>query len=111
MLTNRLTIDVNKKKMIINKLIKNFGLVLAAVTTNKRPQSVFFSFGSNLRFGGRHSTITMVFTRGPREDSFLVSLALGGKCRHLNRFCNILQQDLTPLHVKITRGTNLLSVY
>ena len=28
----------------------------------------------------------------------------------LNRFCNILPQDLTPVHVKITRSTNLLIV-
>ena len=28
----------------------------------------------------------------------------------LKPFCNILQQDLTPLHVKITRSANLLSV-
>ena len=31
-----------------------------AVTTNTRPQR-FFSPGSNLRFGGRQSTVTMVF--------------------------------------------------
>ena len=53
----------------------------------------------------------MVFTRWPREDSFPFSLALGGKCRRLSRFCNIiLLQDLTPLHVKIKRSTNLWSV-
>ena len=55
----------------------------------------------------------MVLTRWPREDSwrfFPVSRALGGTCRRLSRFCNILLQDLTPLHVKITRRTNLLSV-
>ena len=28
----------------------------------------------------------------------------------LNRFCNILPQDLTAIHVKITRSTNLSSV-
>ena len=33
---------------------------MTAVTTNKRPQR-FFSSGSNLRFGGRQSTVTMVF--------------------------------------------------
>ena len=33
-----------------------------------------------------------------------------GTCRRLSRFCNILVQDLTPLHVNITRSTNLLSV-
>ena len=73
----------------------------------------YFFFGSNLRLGGRQSTVTMVLTRWPREDSwrfFPVSRALGGTCRRLSRFCNILLQDLTPLHVKITRSTNLLSV-
>ena len=39
-----------------------------------------FSFGSNLRFVGRQSTLTMVFTRWPRDDSFPVSRALGGTC-------------------------------
>ena len=58
----------------------------------------------------RQSTVTMVFTHWPREDSFPLSKALGGTCWHLNHFCNILLQDLTPLHVKITRSTNLLSV-
>ena len=53
-----------------------------AVITNTRPQRVF-SFGSNLRFGGRQSTVTMVFTRWPREDSFPVSRALRGQCRRL----------------------------
>ena len=52
----------------------------------------------------------MVFTRWPREDSFPVSGALGGTCRCLSRFCNILLQDLTLLHVKISRSTNFLSV-
>ena len=33
---------------------------ITAVTTNTRPQK-FFSSGSNLRFGGRQSTVTMVF--------------------------------------------------
>ena len=33
---------------------------MTAVTTNKRPQR-FFSSGSNLRFGGRQSTVTMGF--------------------------------------------------
>ena len=68
------------------------------------------SIDSNLWFGGRQSTVAMVFTRWPREDSFPVSGALGGKCRRLNRVCNIMLQDLTPLHVKITRSTNLLRV-
>ena len=57
-----------------------------------------------------HSTVTMVFTHWPREDSFPLSRAFGGICWHLNHFCNILLQDVTPLHIKITRSTNLLSV-
>ena len=35
-------------------------MYIAAVTTNTRPQR-FFPSGSNLRFGGRQSTVTMVF--------------------------------------------------
>ena len=50
------------------------------------------------------------FTRWPREDSFSVSWALGRICRRFSRFCNILLQDLTQLHVKITRRKNLVSV-
>ena len=73
------------------------------------PSKGFF-FGLNLRFGGRQSTVTMVSTRWPREDSFPVSRALRGQFRRLSRLCNILLQDLTPLPVKITRSTNLLSV-
>ena len=97
------------KYEILNKIEKT-QLLFTAITTNTRPQGVF-SFGSNLPFGGRQSTVTMVFTRWPREDSFPVSQALGGKCRCLSRVCNIiLLQDLTPLHVKITRSTNLWSV-
>ena len=69
-----------------------------------------FSFGSNLWFGGRQSTVTMVFTRWPREHSFPVSRALRGQCRRLRRLCNILLQDLIPLPVKVTRSTNLLSL-
>ena len=33
---------------------------MTAVTTNTRPQR-YFSSGSNLRFGGRQSTVSMVF--------------------------------------------------
>ena len=70
-----------------------------------------FFFGSNLWFGGCQSTVTMGFMCWRAEDSFLVSRALeGGKCRHLSYFCNILLQDLTPLHVKIMRSTNLLII-
>ena len=45
-----------------------------AVTTNTK-----------LRFGGRQSTLAL-FTRWPKEDSFPLSRALGGKCRRLSRF-------------------------
>ena len=54
------------------------------------PKGFFFPFDSNLLFGGRQSTVTMVFTRWPREDSFPVSGALGGKCWRLSCFCNII---------------------
>ena len=45
------------------------------------PSKAFF-FGSNLRFGGRQSTVTIVFTRWPRENSLPVSWALGITCWH-----------------------------
>ena len=41
--------------MVKNNVI----IILTAVTTNTRPQRVFF--GSNLQFGGRQSTVTMGF--------------------------------------------------
>ena len=91
--------------MVKNNVI----IILTAVTTNTCLQQVFF--GSNLWFGGRQSTVTMGFMCWPGEDSFPVSRALeGGKCRHLSYFCTILLQDLTPLHVKIMRSTNLLII-
>ena len=37
-------------------------------------------------FGGRQSTVTMVFMHWPREGCFPVSQALGGKCRCLKPF-------------------------
>ena len=75
------------------------------------PSKAFF-FCSNLRFGGRQSTVTMIFTCWPREHSFPISGAVGGTCRRLSHFCNILLQELqTLLHVKITRSTNLLSLW
>ena len=53
----------------------------------------------------------MVFTHWPREDSFPVSRALGGTCRRWSRFCKYFANGwLTPLHFKITRSKNLLSV-
>ena len=51
----------------------------------------------------------MVSTRRPREHSFPVSWALGGTCLRLSRFA-IFCYRVTPLHVKITRSTNLLNV-
>ena len=91
--------------MVKNNVI----IILTAVTTNTCLQRVFF--GSNLWFGGRQSTVTMGSMCWPGEDSFPVSRALeGGKCRLLSYFCTILLQDLTPLHVKIMRSTNLLII-
>ena len=87
--------------LFISRLQHLFGgrcFNITAITTNTRPQR------SNQRFGGRQSTVTMVFTRWPREDSFPFSR----KCRRLSRFCNIFQQDLTPLHVKIMWSTNFV---
>ena len=84
---------------------KNFNKLkfsFTAATTNTRPQK-FFSSPQTCGFGGHQSTVAMVFTRWPREDSFPVSRALGRTCRPLSCFCNILLRDLTTLHVKITR--------
>ena len=58
--------------------------LVTAVTTNTRTQSFFSE--QNLRFGGRQSTVTMVFTRWPREDSLPVSRALGESRQHLRTF-------------------------
>ena len=57
-----------------------------------------------LRFGGRQSTVRRV----AKKRVFPVSRALGGTCQSWSRFA-VLLQDLTPLHVNITRSTNLLS--
>ena len=80
------------KYEILNNIEKT-QLSFTAVTNNTRPQRVFF-FGSNLRFGGRQSTVTMVFTRWPREDSFSVSRVLGGKCRRLSCFYNFILLEI-----------------
>ena len=80
-----------------------------AVTTNTRPQRVFSSVQTCVLVDV-NQPLPWFFTRWPREDSFSVSWALGRICRRFSRFCNILLQDLTPLHVKITRRKNLLSV-
>ena len=81
-----------------------------AVTTNTRPQRVFSSVQTCVLVDV-NQPLPCFFTRWPREDSFFVSWALGRICRRFSRLCNILLQDLmTPLHVKITRRKNLLSV-
>ena len=80
-----------------------------AVTTNTRPQRVFSSVQTCVLVDV-NQPLPWFFTRWAREDSFSVSWALGRICRRFSRFCNILPQDLTPLHVKITRRKNLLSV-
>ena len=46
----------------------------------------FLQFKPGMGFGGRQSTVTMVFTDWPREGCFPVSQALGGKCRCLKPF-------------------------
>ena len=55
---------------------------ITAVTTNARPQR-FFSSGSNLRFGGRQSTVTMVVhafgSFGCLRLNCAASLQLGGR--------------------------------
>ena len=80
---------------------------ITAVTTNTRPQRVFSSVWWTSINRYHH---WWFFTCWPRADSFPVSRAFGRTCRRLSRFCNILLQDLAPLHVKITRNTNLLGV-
>ena len=82
---------------------------ITAVTTNTRPQRVFSSVQTCVLVDV-NQPLPWFFTRWPREDSFSVSWALGRICRRFGRFGNILLQDLTPLHVKITRRKNLLSV-
>ena len=83
---------------------------ITAVITNARLQRVFPSVQTCVLVDVNQS-LPWFFTRWPREDSFSVSWALGRICRRFSRFCNILLQDLTPLHVKITRRKNLLSVF
>ena len=76
---------------------------MTAVTTNKRPQR-FFSSGSNLRFGGRQSTVTMVFHALAQSRLF----PRFSSTRKNKSFLQCLLHDLAPLHVKTTRSTNLL---
>ena len=80
-------------------------------TTNTRPQTLrFFLRVQTCVLVDANQLLQLFFTRWPRADSFPVSRALGRTCLRLSRFCNILLPDLAPLHVKITRSTNLLSV-
>ena len=79
-------------------------------TTNTRPQRAFSSVQTCV-LEDVNQPLPWFFTRWPRENSFSVYWALGRICRRFSRFCNILLQDLTPLHVKITRRKNLLSVF
>ena len=60
-----------------DNLIKKYPLSIQQLPLTQ-PSKVFFC--SNLWFGGRQSTVTMVFTRWPREDSFPVFQALRGTC-------------------------------
>ena len=50
------------------------------------------------------------YSRVGLERILSLSQAPGRICRRLSRFCNILLQDMTPLHVMIMRSSNLLSV-
>ena len=80
-------------------------------TTNTRPQTLrFFLRVQTCVLVDANQLLQLFFTRWPRADSFPVSRARGRTCLRLSRFCNILLPDLAPLHVKITRSTNLLSV-
>ena len=83
--------------------------LFTAVTTNTRPQRVFSSVQTCVLVDV-NQPLPWFFMRWPREDSFSVSWALWGICRRFSCFCNILLQDLAPLHVEITRRKNLLSV-
>ena len=71
-----------------------------AVTTNTK-----------LRFGGRQSTLAL-FTRWPKEDSFPLSRALGGKCRRLSRFWFISRlQGVRVCGVFVKGNTKKLQPY
>ena len=57
-------------KHLKNCSFKVLTCYFTAVTTNTRPQRDVF-FGSNLRFGGRQSTVTMVFHALAQRRFFL----------------------------------------
>ena len=95
----------------LNPALNNSALkTITAVTTNTRPQRVFSSVQTYVLVDV-NQPLKWFFTLWPREDSFSVSRAHGRICRRFSRFCNVLLQELTPLHVKITRSMNLLSVF
>ena len=77
------------------------------------PSKGFF-FSSNLRFGGRQSTVTMVFHALAWRKFFLRLLSTRknnvGVSAVFAIFCCRIWH-LTALHVKITRRENLLSVF
>ena len=82
---------------------------VTAVTTNTYPQKFFSFFQTCGLVDANQLLVNTVFTPRPRQHSFALSRAPGGTCWRSSHFCNILLQDLTPLHVKITRSTNLSS--
>ena len=87
-----------------------YNLCVTVVTTNTRPQRVFFSVETCLLVDV-NQPLAWFFTRWPKLDSFTFSRALERIFRRLSLFfCNILLKGLTPLHVKIMSNTNLSSV-
>ena len=83
--------------------------LFTAVTTNTPPQR-FFSSVQTCGLVDVKQPLPW-FSRVGREK--ILSPFLEHSEEHvglLNRFCNILPQDLTAIHVKITRSTNLSSV-
>ena len=81
---------------------------VTAVTTSMRSKRVFSSVQTCILVDVNQQ-LSWFLTHLSREDSFPISRALGRACQHLSHFCNTLLQDLTQLHVKITRSTKLLS--
>ena len=79
---------------------------ITAVTTNTRPQR-FFCPGSNLRSGGRQSTVTMVFHALVHSRFFS---RFSSTRKNMSAFKPFLLQNPALHHVHITRSTNLLSV-
>ena len=71
-----LSSTLSARKIRFNRLRRSASL--QRLPHQHAPPKGFF-FGSNVQFGGRQSTITMVFTRWLREYSFPISRALGRK--------------------------------